>query len=161
MRPIINSEKRIVQTTKTTTMQGAVQTITYVNANQSPTGGNPNQVAVGTVVKAIYCEVWINGDGAQPPTVTVTLEKLIGDSSFPDFASMANLNVYTNKKNILECHQGLVGDSNANPVPFFRHWVKIPKGKQRFGNGDKLVLTISAITENIEMCGLAIFKAYN
>jgi len=54
--------------------------------------------------------------------------------------------------------QGLTSEQNANAVPIIRQWFKIPKGKQRFGLGDQMVLNISAAQEGVENCGMFIFK---
>ncbi len=161
MRPIINSEKRILQISLGNVSALAVTGTTLVDCVQDPTASAPDAVPPGTVVKALYLELWLLGSGQQPNTSTVLVEKRVGLSDPPDFAQMQNLNAYTNKKNILETHQGLVGDANTNPSPFFRGWIKIPKGKQRFGIGDRMGLMISAITEDLQFCGICIFKAYN
>jgi len=161
MRPIINSEKRIVQLTLSTVMVGDTLGINLVAAVQDPGATNPLQVAAGTVVKAVYLEYWLLGTSAQPPTVTTVIEKSVSGSSSITSSEMTNINAYSNKKNILEMHQGIIGDANSNPIPFYRGWLKIPKGKQRFGLGDTLTFSVKSITEETQLCGLCIFKAYN
>ena len=162
MRPVINSQKRIVQTTITNIPAGTVANLVLAHAKQDPTASAPQDVAVGSVIKAIYLEYWFLGDGQQPPTMTTFLAKYPGGVGQIDTADMTNLNGWNNKKNIFELHQGIVGDANTNPVPMFRHWIKIPKGKQRFGLDDRLILsTKSIITDNVELCGVTIFKVYN
>ncbi len=161
MRPIVNSDKRIVQVTLNTVAVGTVGSVALVNVQLDPVATSPSQVDVGTVVKAIYAEVWVLSDGQQPSTVTTIIEKVPAGQDSADATQMGNLTSYTNKKNILEMHQGLVGDANANPIPFYRGWIKIPKGKQRWGIGDRLVFTLKSITEGTEFCGVFIFKAYN
>ncbi len=161
MKPVINSEKRIVQTTLTEVMAGAVGNINLINCVQDPTASAPQEIRAGTVVKAVYLEYWLLASSQQPSTQTLLIEKLSSGQVAVDTTQIANLNGYENKKNILETHQGLVGDANSNPIPVFRGWVKIPKGKQRFGFGDKLTLTLKSITEDTQLCGIAIFKAYN
>ncbi len=162
MKPIINSEKRIPQTTLTTIAQFAVVRTDLVSATQGADVTKAIEVDVGTVVKAIYLEYWlIGGETAQGSTFTATLEKSPGGGNVPDSTTMGDLNAYENKKNILYTTQGLVAESAANPTPVIRMWIKIPKGKQRFGNGDRLIWAVKAVTGSLDMCGFAIFKAYN
>ncbi len=161
VKPMINSEKRIVQITLSNVTALAVGGQTVVNCVQDVNTADPTEVSPGTVVKAIYAELWLLGTGQQPNTSMVFFEKRPANAPVIDFAGAQNTNAYFNKKNILEMHQGLIGDANTNPVPFFRGWIKIPKGKQRFGLGDKFGFIVSAITEDVQFCGLIIFKAYN
>ena len=161
VRPVINSEKRIVQITLSNVGVGTVSNDVIVNAQQDPVPSAPNAVTIGSVIKACYVEIWLLGDGQQPPTVTTTITKLTSGGASPTAADMTNLNAYNSKKGILEMHQGLVGDANTNPTPFYRGWIKIPKGKQRFGLGDSLNLSIKSITEGVQYCGVFIFKVYN
>ncbi len=160
MRAQVNSEKHIVQTTLSTVLAGQVGTVTFINATQ---GGSPtlaNLVDVGTTVKAIFVEYWLLAAAAQPTTATIIIEKLQNGQEAANATEMGDLYTYTNKRNILITHQGIVPDANSNPVPIIREWIKIPKGKQRFGLGDTLRMTIKSITEDTEFCGLAIYKAY-
>ncbi len=106
-------------------------------------------------------ELWVMAAGAQPGATTVIVEKLPGPATNISAGDMANLHDYNNKKNIFYTTQGLVGDSNTNPAPLIRQWIKIPKGKQRFGLNDRLNFTILGLVDDIEYCGLSIFKAYN
>jgi len=163
MRPPINSAKHIPQTTLTSISIGTVVNIDLarVSALSAPDPAIAVEIAQGTVIKAIYLEYWIQGAGAQPGTYSVLIEKAVNSSAGITNGAFAVLHTYINKKNVLETHQGIVGDSNSNPIPVFRGWVKIPKGKQRFGIGDALVLTLRSITETTEICGFAIYKAYN
>jgi len=140
---------------------GAAGGGTIIQVNQVSTT-NERDVAVGSVVKAIYLELWLVGAAnAQLSSMTVIVEKVPAGQSSATAANMAALNSYDNKKNILEIHQGLLGQDSTNPVPFFRHWIKIPKGKQRFGLGDVVKFTINAISEDTTFCGVSIYKVYN
>ncbi len=123
----------------------------------------PTDVRVGAVVKAVYVEMWYMGSGTQPVFQVSTLEKLSGGAPFMEFTDANTLNAYPNKKNILYLTQGLVGDANSNPIPIFRGWFKIPKGKQRIGIGDQIVFNVNAFGEadqDIEVCGQFTYKEY-
>ncbi len=151
----------MVQITLSTIPVTTVANNNIVDVRQDPTASAPTNVAAGTVVKAVFVEMWYLGTGQQPPTMTVILHKVSSGGTDPDSTEMGNLNAWENKKNILATHQGIVGDANANPVPMFREWIAIPKGKQRFGLGDRLVLSAKSITDEVQFCGHFVFKAYN
>ncbi len=104
--------------------------------------------------------MWLLAGSQQPGSFQLTLEKI--SSNAPDMTHNDStlLHDYGNKKNILYTTQGLVGDANTNPSPLLRQWFKIPKGKQRFGLGDKLNLNLSSFAENITSCGVIIYKEY-
>ncbi len=159
VRPIINSEKKIIQHSLATAGFGTSVTINIADGTETPSSAN--QISVGSVVKAVFMELWVMSAGAQPGATTVIVEKLPGSSANITAGEMASLNTYRNKKNIFYTTQGLVGDSNTNPAPLFRQWIKIPKGKQRFGLGDRLQFTILGLVDDIEFCGLSIYKVYN
>ncbi len=161
MRAVINSEKRIVQHTLGNVLTGTVGNIPIVICLQDPASSSATNVGPGTVVKAVYVELWILGAGAQIATFTAILHKLTSGADNPNSTDMGNLTGWANKKNILETHQGIAGDNNSNPIPHFRGWIKIPKGKQRFGLGDSLNISIKAISDEVEFCGVSIYKAYN
>ncbi len=162
VRPIINSQKHMLQSSLFSVGGTSIVNVVPCFVDESPTG--TQQVAVGTVVKAIYCEYWLQGEATQPTTVVITVEKISSGGPNMTFADSIDLFDYSNKKNIFYTTQGIVGDANSNPIPFLRQWIKIPKGKQRFGKGDSLVVNFSCLTpdpDGLEVCGIAIYKAYN
>ncbi len=160
MRAIINSNKHIVQEGIDEVMAGTIKNLQIVIAVAEPNTSNSDEVEQGSIIKAVYVEMWLLAGSQQPGSVTVTLEKVIASSTAMTFGASALLYNYANKKNILFTSQGLTPDANGNPVPFIRQWMKIPKGKQRFGLNDKLVFNISANLENVTFCGLYIYKEY-
>jgi len=163
MRPMINSEKHIVQLNRaTTTGPAGFQNLNLVTVlEQGVAAALPQDVVVGTNVKAVWLEWWCSGSNNDQSAVTAILYKTVGGEGPIDTADMSLLHNYNNKKNILATFQGILGDSgSANPVPIFRGWYKIPKGKSRFGLGDKLRIGLQAKDTDVESCGLAIYKAY-
>lgn len=162
MKAIINSVKHIVQrslilvTEQTIINVGIAQTVTA-----EPT--DPKHVVVGSLIKAIFFEYWLLGESAQPCTTTWSIEKLVNSATPMTQAQGQDLDSYDNKKNILKCGQGWIGDSNSNPIPIIREWIKIPKGKQRMAQGDSWKFNISCVGEadnGLEVCGLAVYKEY-
>ncbi len=162
MKPIINSVKHIVQRSLTTiTAQDKLNVLIARSVTSEPSANN--DVVVGAVVKAIFLEYWLLGSSAQPVTTTWTVEKLPNDSAVMTFVQGQDLHSYANKKNIIRTGQGLVGDSNTNPIPVIREWIKIPKGMQRMAQGDKWYLNVNSVGEqnnDLEICGIAIYKEY-
>ncbi len=158
VRPTINSEKHLVQVGIDVVTAASVKNIGIAIAKQSPSASF--DVRVGAVIKAVYVEMWVQADAQNIGSQTIILEKIVGDGASADFSQMADLHNYPNKKNILYTTQGLTGESDTNPIPVMRGWYKIPKGKQRMGLGDKLQLTMSANLQNLEHCGMFIFKEY-
>ncbi len=155
----ITSKKHFVQQGIDSIMGGTIKNNSIVVGVQAPATAS-NQVFEGSVVKAVFVEYWLLAGGQQPGSITLTVMKRIGDSPHMTFAESAQLHTYTNKKNILYTTQGITPDANGNPIPFIRMWIKIPKGKQRFGLGDQLVVNISANVEDCTICGTAIYKEY-
>ena len=158
VRPTVNSEKHYRQLPINQELAGTVRNIQVIKAVADPS--TSSEVRVGAVVKAVYVEIWLLSGSSQPGSVTVTLEKAIGSMSNMSFVESATLHDYSNKKNVLYVTQGLTPDSNGNPVPFMRQWFKIPKGKQRFGLEDRIMLNLSANLETLDSCGVLIFKEY-
>ncbi len=159
MRAPITSVKHYIQKSLTTVLAGQIENIVLVDA-ETPSATNAAQdVIVGSVVKAVYIEMWVRTGDTAPGTSLVTLVKT-PDNQTPSFADMIALDAYTNKKNILYHTQGLINDQDADAIPFLRGWFKIPKGKQRFGVGDRLILVVTAQALDNIICGFATYKSY-
>ncbi len=157
---MINSEKHIVQFPIDTASMGVSTSIEIIRAvDVSDLSGDAFQVSTGTEIKAVFVELWLLTTSTTISSVVVTIEKK--PASAPNMTSVnaGNLHDYSNKKNILWTGEGLTGDFNSNPIPVLRQWIKIPKGKQRFGLADQLRLTITPSTQDHNFCGMAIYKA--
>ncbi len=124
-----------------------------------PAGGN-DDVLEGSTIKAVYIEMWIQSDAVTKGTATLTFEKKPAGVAVMTAAQSADLNDYVNKRNVFEIHMGLTPDLASNPVPFFKGWYKIPKGKQRMALGDRLMLNVNGITTGAVGCGFALYKEY-
>ncbi len=159
MKMVIQSVKHYIQYTLTQVMSGTTAAFSVIVAEQDYEGA-ANRVPVGAVVKAVYIELWGMGPAAQPGTLSMSVEKVVAGAPSMTFLQAQSLHDYPNKKNIYYFTQGLVGDANSNPIPYIRQWIKIPKGKQRFGLGDKIVINVTSISEDNEFCGMAIVKHY-
>lgn len=157
----INSIKHFVARTQLGVPSGTSATIPVVSAVDAPANASTDEVLQGAVIKAVFVEIWIISRSVLTQA-TMTLEKLPGTSGNPTFTNMLNLGAYENKKNILQTFQGIIPDetSGANPIAPIRGWFAIPKGKQRFGLGDRLVFNIATVSAILETCGMFIYKEY-
>ncbi len=118
------------------------------------------EVEEGATIKAVYIEAWVTSNGSAQSSAVISLEKQVGGSTPMTYALSVAMTSYANKKNVFYVTEGLTPPNVQNPIPFLRGWFKIPKGKQRFGLGDKLVLNFSGIVGGNTLCGLYIFKEY-
>ncbi len=164
MRPIIKSKKHIVQISQGTLSQATAVLSTILVKAQEAQATSPDAVEEGANVKACYVELWLSQDSASVVgSYTVAIIKLPGSASLTSNAEMAALHDYDNKKNILFTAQGLLTPNDGGQVPVVRGWYKIPKGKQRFGLNDRLVIVLAnnnVTAIDINFCGLAVFKEY-
>ncbi len=163
MRPVIKSKKHIVQISQATVAQAIVVSTDIVQALET-TSTSPTVVEEGAIVKNCYVEFWVSQDSASVVgSYTIVLMKLPGGIATLSSGNAAALHDYDNKKNILFTAQGLLTPNDGGQVPVLRSWYKIPKGKQRFGLKDKLIVAIrnnNATAIDINFCGLAIYKEY-
>ncbi len=157
MRPVVNTEKHIVQETFSTTAVGVIDPISVLNTVAVPTS-SALEVREGAKVSAIYCEFWLTTDDATQGSFVVTIEKKPAGVANMTAAQSANLNAYPNKKNIFFTKMGLVGNSTQMPVNVIAGWIKIPKGKQRFSLGDSIRFNLLAQSNGTNHCGFFIFK---
>ncbi len=159
----INSIKHYVQTSNTAIASGADLNINVVKGVVAPATSTTDEVIQGAVVKAIFFEYWIGGNAATANTsqFNFVIEKAPGNTALITTTNMANLAAYLNKKNILFTTQGQIGaqvDGNQS-IPVIRGWLRIPKGKQRFGLDDRIVVSALA-TGSIRICGFVTYKEY-
>ncbi len=162
MRQIINAIKHYVQAENAPVASAAVRTIEVVDAVGQSAVANTEDVVEGSLVKAVFLEYWIRSQATAGTDTKFQfcLEKVPAGQSSITFGGMNVVMAYLNKKNILFFSQGVLGDLTTQSVPVVRQWFKIPKGKQRFGLGDNLVVTISATGQSIDTCGFATYKEY-
>ncbi len=160
----INSIKHYVHRVNTSVASGAILNDTVVDAVVAPATTNAFDVVQGSQIKAVYIEMWVLGNGATGTTCQFNLAiiKLPSNLTEPTFSNLVNLGGWTNKKNVLYTTQGVMG-SNADgtaAIPAYRAWIKIPKGKQRMGLGDRIIVAIGATGQALQACGIYTYKEY-
>ncbi len=122
---------------------------------------NTSNVEEGAIIKAVHFEFWFLGaDDVNTTQFTMIIYKRPANSPAATSTEMLNLQAFENKKNILFSTQGVLAKtSEGTSIPVIREWVKIPKGKQRFGLGDELSVTFHSVGE-YRICGLMTYKEY-
>lgn len=154
----IMSIKHYRQDTVSTVALGAIVTKTPVSAVAAPS--TSSEVKEGSIVKALYLEYWVTSDDTAQGSFVVTVEKVPASATTQTYAQSIALHTYPNKKNILYTTMGL---NNATPgvaMPILKQWVAIPRGKQRMGLGDKIVVNFSGISNGMNLCGFVTYKEY-
>ncbi len=159
MRPIIHSTKHYVQQSRSEINTVTTTSIDIALSVESTTANAVDEVAEGAVIKAVFVEMWLL-DSANDGSFIVSLEKRPGLVVALNQTNANALGTYGNKRNLLYVTQGLSPNNGVgNPVPIIRQWFKIPKGKQRFGLAEKLVLNITNNGLNmLEFCGFFTYK---
>ncbi len=159
MRPVIHSTKHYVQQTRSSVATVSASAIDIIRSVESTVANLVDEVAEGSNVRAVFVEMWLL-DSSNDGSFIVVLEKVPGLVGNMTFANANALGTYDNKRNILYVTQGLSANNGVgNPVPIIRQWFKIPKGKQRFGLGEKLKLHIvNNGLNNLEFCGFFTYK---
>ncbi len=161
MKPIVQSQKHYVQISRSSVAVTAVNSEDLLLVTTVPSGAVDN-VKAGSVVKAVYIELWVIDSGNDGSGVVVFMKNEA--SSFgPTFAQMNALGTFDEKKNIFFTHQGLMpNDGITAPRLVMRQWYKIPKSKQRMGLGDSLRLFIANNNTGsaLNYCGFATYKEY-
>ncbi len=159
----INTVKHYVGQPNFTVALGTSTTLEIADVVAAPVSTQREKVSEGSVIKTIHYEYWIIGFGGTGSVTqfVMTIEKAPSNVSDPAFSDMLNLGGYKNKKNILYTTQGItVANFDGQAIPIIRDWLLIPKGKQRFGQGDRLLVTFASVDTSLKICGMATYKEY-
>ncbi len=164
LAPIV-SVKHFVQQTNAALTNGTIRNqilaaaVTVGNAH-----ANTFDVTEGSLIKAIHLDFWVLPAGASASTTqfNAILEKVPAGATPATAAQLLNLQAYPNKKNVLHTFQGNMGASvDGQPaVPYMQGWFKIPKGKQRMGLDDNIVLSMAPNGQTCNICGMTVYKEY-
>ncbi len=161
----INSIKHYVAETNAVITNGTIRNEVLVDAvTVASAGSNSFDVEEGAIVKAIHLDFWVISEAATGITTqwNSILEKVPSNQDGATAAQLLNLGAYPNKKNILYSFQGNLsaGIDGIQALPHARGWFLIPKGKQRFGLGDRLMLSMVSTGQSCSICGMATYKEY-
>ncbi len=158
MRAPIQSKKHYVQTTRSSVSTVSVANVVLAEAKNVSGVAAVDECVEGSLIKAVYLEYWLE-NSSNGGSFGLTLCK-IGQLNSPAYADMVTLGNWDNKKNVFYHTQGLpANDGVGNPIPVVRQWFKIPKSKQRFGLGDRLMVTVSNFgVDTLDFCGFGLYK---
>ncbi len=161
VRPVIHSVKHYVQYSIATVTGGVVTSNNIVKSVAVDAVDQVDEVAEGSIIKAVYFELWIRSGSTTGSSGQAIIYKKVGDATHPSATDMAALGDWDNKKNVLYTTMGLFNDQDADAQIIYKGWVKIPKGKQRFGLGDILAFAVYTPTIDAQICGFATYKEYS
>ncbi len=160
----INTNKHYVPQTNLVIASGARHSLAVATSVVAPAAATVDQVREGSIIKAVYLEYWIANTGASDTDdqFIFVFEKAPSNTPGATFTNMTNLQSYPNKKNVLFTSQGVISPQvdGATSIPVVRQWFKIPKGKQRMGFTDRLLVGVATIGTTLNLCGIAIYKEY-
>ncbi len=162
MKPIVHSTKHYIQFPIDQIATGTIQNIILANSVESTVANLANEVEEGTEIRAIQIQLLLQNQGNLGEFIVI-LEKIARAGNGITFAESANLFGYNNKKNVLFVSQGLTSnDGVGNPQQIMNQWFKIPKGKQRMGLTDRIILSIANVSSgDLNRCGKAVYKEYS
>ncbi len=161
VRPMVHSVKHYVQNSLATVVAGAKDDTIVIETVNVTAANAAHEVAEGSTIKAVYVEDWLRSPEVSPGSVIACLYKNPGGNTVFSTTELAAMGSAENKKNVLYFTQGLTNDTDSVAIPFYRGWIKIPKSKQRFGLGDRLIWTIfSQGAIDTVRCGFFTYKAY-
>ncbi len=160
----INSVKHYVARPNASVASGSAIANVIVDGALAPATTNTFDVKQGAVVKAVHLEYWLWGGGAtgEDTQFVFVVEKAPSGRASIGAAEMLNMQAYENKKNIFYQSQGVIGAGvdGSQAIPVIRDWLLVPKGKQRFGLGDRLVVSMTTVGTAMQICGQATYKEY-
>jgi len=161
----INTIKHYVPRPQVAITAASIQNNVVVDAvSVASAGTNTFDVEEGALVKAIHIEYWLVEAGLSGTATQfiLILEKVPANQAPITFTQSLALASYPNKKNVLFTSQGTIQSAlDGSPaIPVMRNWILIPKGKQRMGLGDQVVLSIATVGEALVTCGLFTYKEW-
>ncbi len=161
VRPMVHSTKHYVQYSILTAVAGTVVTKDMSASVDVSLKNDVDEVEEGSSIKAVYLELWLRAGSTTPASGQLIVYKAIADTSAPSATDMAALGDWDNKRNIFYTTMGLVNDQDADAIAGFKGWIKIPKGKQRQGLGDKLRWSYFTPSIDVQICGFSTYKEYS
>ncbi len=161
----INSIKHYVHQTNANIVSGAIRNEVLADAvTVAAAGANAFDVTEGSLVKAVHLDYWLLNEGSTGTNTqcNAILEKVPSNQAAVTAGQIVNLGAYPNKKNVLHSFQGNISAAidGVSSLPYMQGWFKIPKGKQRMGLGDRIVMSILSSGTTIAICGLCTYKEY-
>ena len=157
---MITYKKHIIQFVRATVAQAAIANNIVAKSVAVPDSATTaSEVKEGSSISAVFVEMWITSDDNTQGAIVFTIEKKPSSHPVMTNAQAFGLNAYTNKNNILFTSQGLTPPNIQSGIPFYRNWIKIPKGKQRMALNDQIIINIAPdAVDGATFCGQAQYK---
>ncbi len=154
-RPIIHTRKEIVDSVLLGVAAGTTTVVSLASVVNDYTGA-VGTVETGSKIKFIYLFVQIIS-----ATGTANNDFYIQKSPFGvPFPTPGATGGDTSRKYILHEEKGIPGNAADGAYPLtFKGVVKIPRGRQRFGEGDVLVLVLRGAVDIHNICVKSIYKS--
>ncbi len=153
MRPVINTRKEIVDSVNLGVAAG-VQTIIPLATSVNDYTGAVGTVEVGSVIKWVYlfCQIL-------PTAGTANVDFYVMKAPTAITAPTAGgTGGEVARKFILHEEKGIPGNAADGAYPLtFKGVIKIPKGRQRMAEGDRLFLAVRG-ADIYNQCSKAIYK---
>ncbi len=160
VRPVVHSIKHYVQFSIGTVTGGATTALSVIDTVDIQGVTDVDEIMEGSVVKAIYIELWLRAGSTTPASGQTIIYKKQSDTTVASTTEMAALGDWNNKRNIFYTTMGLYNDQDADATLAFKGWIKIPKGKQRFALADQIKIQMFTPTIDLQFCGFATYKEY-
>ncbi len=168
-RNVINSTKNIREDSGIIAASTNTSISIPITAADNPVLANSNEVATGAKVTSIYLSTFFIAEGGEVanevPLVDWYIIKDPGNAWGTTFdannlPTPGATGVHKNKRHILHTEKGLVGGGDASlaGLPMiFKGVVRIPRGRQRWGQSDVLRICARANFAT-KFCSQAIYK---
>ncbi len=157
LRPI-RSIKHVVDVQGALTTGGQNDVVPLVDAIDSPTTADVDSVEVASRVSSIYLNVQVYATSeASLANVYMYVMKNPGNNLTPPAPNAVG--AADEKKFIIHQEMRMMGGATTeNPITLFSGVIKIPRGYQRFGFKDRLIINISTPGNSIDYCFQCIYK---
>ncbi len=158
LRPIARI-KHVIDTQVGITL-GTTHTASLIQAVDSPSLANTNEVETGSTVNGIYLKVecYATTSGALSNVYLAIAKNPGGNLTLPSPAAVGGND---NKRYVI--HQEMVmlqKVTNSNPRTIFNGVIAIPRGYRRFGPNDNLSILIRPPGVNIDACYQSHYKEF-
>ncbi len=153
MRPVINTRKEIVDSVNLAVSAGVTTTIVLATTVNDYIGA-VGTVEVGSVIKWVYlfCQIL-------PATGTANVDFYVAKLPPGVVTPVPGATGGTpSRKFILHEEKGIPGNAADGAYPLtFKGVIKIPRGRQRMGEDDRIVLLVRG-ADQYNQCSKAIYK---
>ncbi len=160
---IIDSNKNIVPNL-TACVAGTRVGVTIAQAVDAPAGATAIEVKRGSVIKAMWLELWYSLSAEPTVGVSTIIDAYIWKNTGTNLTppNPGTVGTSNEKKWVLKNWKGIVGARTQGfPAYTWKGWIKIPRGFQRMAQDDVWQLQFLATGTNGLACTNVIYKWYS